>query len=126
MSSRPDRFRRRIHGTLQLLEDYEKRADLAEGAARLRDLLDEQADYLARLEKKAMERRYDPSQPFIGLLFGVPSLYGAYLLWELDAWGWRTAAVLLGLFGVLFAFVGIQGFFTPPRTPKSEVPKPTP
>jgi hypothetical protein len=122
LSSRPDRARKRVEGSLVLLKDVQAQGGLAEAATRLKDLIDEQVDYLARVERKVMERRYDPSQPFLALLFGAPVAYGAYLLWDLGEWYWKLTASLVALFVVVLGYVGVAGFFSAPRTRAEDHP----
>lgn len=119
LMSRPDRMRKRILGTLELLDEVEKRS-IASGGEKVRSLVLEQTEYLAKLERRVMERRYDPSQPFIGLLFAVPLGYGAYKAWMETGWFWTCVGVVAGLISVLLLWVGIKGFFTAPRTSKPE------
>jgi len=118
MTSKPDRVRRRIEATLKVLESVKAEPALVASQLQLQGLVNEQSEYLAKIERKAMERRYDPSQPFISALFGFPMAYAAWWAWGQGEWYWRVAAVLIGLLtGVIF-WAGISGFFTPPRTKK--------
>jgi hypothetical protein len=91
---------------------------------KLRGLIAEQVAYLVKLETAIMERRYDPSQPIISLLFGAPAAYGGWLLWQTDDWYWRCLAGVLWAFCLLIAWTGVSGFFTPPRTSKNDAALP--
>jgi hypothetical protein len=115
LTSRPERLRKRIEATHGLLASLADDSHLQESRERLRSLIAEQIDYLAKIERKSMERRYDPSQLIISALFAVPTFYGGYRLWGMDDWYWRALAILLGLFGLLLVWIGIENFLKPPR-----------
>ena len=124
LQSRPDRAAKRVEATRDLIVSLEA-VPGAEGArGRLTRLLDEQVDYLERVERRQMERRYDPSQLVVAALLGLPLSYGAYLLWGLDSWYWRLAAVVVAMIVVMFAWVGIAGFFKTARTHAEDYPTP--
>lgn len=116
--SRPDRLRRRIESTLKVLNQMSEEPELTEARAQLHELIGEQAGHLRTLERKAMERRYDPSQPVIGTLMAVVFGYGAFQLWEIGHWYGRVGGVVLGAMAPMILYVGIKGFFTPPAEPK--------
>ena len=75
-----------------------------------------------------MERKFDPSQPIVGLLFGLPLAYLAFRLWvDTDRWFGQVTAVLVALIAAFVLWVGISGFFRPPRAkPTGQAPAATP
>ena len=116
LTSRPDRVRRKIASTIELLESLSTRSELEASRDRVIALIDEQTVYLDKLERRAMERKYDPSQPIVGLLFGLPLGYLAFRLWvDTDRWFGQVTAVLVALIAAFVLWVGISGFFRPPR-----------
>jgi hypothetical protein len=123
--SRPDRARKRVQATVELLEALESRPALSEAQGRLLGLIDEQVDYLERVERKVMERRYDPSQLVIGAMFAVPLAYGALQLWELGDWYWKAGAILVWILAAMFVWVGTSGFLKGPRTRAEDHPERT-
>ena len=89
--------------------------ELATGSEHLRELVNEQALYLCKIERKIIERKFDATQPFLSLLLSAPIAWGGYLAWQQDGWGWRAITVFAGLLIALLLYTGVVGFFKPAR-----------
>ena len=119
-SSRPERVRRSIAATIDLRDKVPSETEFDGTRERLALHIAEQTDLLVKLERRGMERQYDPAQLLIASLFGAPLIYVAVRLWQAgDDWYWKALTFIAGFFAFMMFWAGVSGFLKPTRTKKA-------
>jgi hypothetical protein len=105
-ASRRRRLADRARALHKLADDIE--AHDKAGADKLRDIGAQIVQRVVELERQSLQRRFDPTAPFVYLLFVLPAALGAFFAWKYSGWWTWPVFVICGLWTAIVTSVAWQ------------------
>jgi hypothetical protein len=113
--SKSARLRRAINDDTKTYANLAQHDELKGAATEIAGLVELQARQLALREAIAARRKYDWSQPFLGIIVAAICGVPLYLMFPPTAWWQWVADIVLGFLGIAFLAAGVAGFRQQPK-----------